>query len=82
MMAKLQKIYNFTVIFKPLEGGGYDVIVPAIPEICTFGVSFEEAKKMAEDAIRCYLESAIKRGELIPEERRISVERIAVEISA
>ena len=29
------KVYNYTVIFEPEEEGGYDVIVPAIPEICT-----------------------------------------------
>lgn len=68
-MAKLQKIYNFAVIFEPLEEGGYDVIVPAIPEICTFGETIEEAKRMAKDAIKSYLESAIKRGEPIPEDR-------------
>jgi predicted RNase H-like HicB family nuclease len=50
------KIHNYTVIFEPLQEGGYDVIVPAIPEICTFGETREEARKMAEDAIRCYLE--------------------------
>ena len=63
------KIYNYTVIFEPLEEGGYDVIVPAIPEICTFGETLEEAKGMAEDAIRCYLESALKMRERIPEDR-------------
>jgi len=82
MAAKLQKIYNFTVIFEPLEEGGYDVIVPAIPEICTFGDTLEEAKRMAKDAIKYYLESAIKRGEPIPEDRYPSIERITVEISA
>ena len=55
------RIYNYTVIFRPLEEGGYDVIVPAIPEICTFGETRAEARKMAEDAIRCYLESALIR---------------------
>jgi predicted RNase H-like HicB family nuclease len=29
--------YRFTVFFEPLEKGGYNVIVPAIPEICTSG---------------------------------------------
>jgi len=29
--------YNYTVYFEPLEKGGYQVIVPAIPEIWTFG---------------------------------------------
>ena len=25
------KVYNYTVIFEPVEEGGYDVIVPADP---------------------------------------------------
>ena len=54
------RIFNYTVIFKSLEEGGYDVIVPAIPEICTFGDTIEEAREMAEDAIKCYIESAIE----------------------
>jgi len=44
----------------------YNVLVPAIPEICTFGETLEEAREMAGDAIRCYLESALKTGEPIP----------------
>jgi len=82
MESKSYKIYSYTVVFEPLEEGGYDVIVPAIPEICTFGDSLEEAKKMAVDAIRCYLESALERNEPIPEDRQPSVEKIAVEISS
>ena len=74
------KIYNYTVIFEPLEEGGYDVLVPAIPEICTFGETIAEARKMAEDAIRCYLESAIERKEPIPADREVSFEKIAVAI--
>ncbi len=58
------KIYNYTVIFESLDAGGYDVLVPAIPEICTFGETRKEARKMAEDAIKCYLESALQRKEL------------------
>jgi predicted RNase H-like HicB family nuclease len=63
---KKLRIYNYTVIFKPLEDGGYDVIIPAIPEICTFGDTIEEARKMAEDAIKCYIESALELNEPIP----------------
>ncbi len=74
------RIYNYTVIFEPLDEGGYDVIVPAIPEICTFGETREEARKMAEDAIRCYLESALAREEAIPEDREVSFEKIEVTI--
>jgi len=82
MERKKAKIYNYTVIFEPLEEGGYDVIVPAIPEICTFGESLDEAREMAEDAIRCYLESALKRGEPISEDREPRFEKITVELKS
>ena len=38
-----------------------------MPEIVTYGRTREEARRMAEDAIRCVLESARKAGEPIPE---------------
>jgi antitoxin HicB len=60
--------YRYTVFFEPLEEGGYNVVVPAVPEICTFGSTLKEARKMARDAIRCYLESALKTGEPIPDD--------------
>lgn len=69
-----------TVIFEPVEGGGYDVVVPAIPEICTFGATIEEAREMAGDAIRCYLESALADNEAIPPDKEPSLELIAVKI--
>lgn len=51
------KIYNYTVIFEPVPEGGYNVVVPAIPEICTFGETLDEARAMAKEAIECYIES-------------------------
>ena len=33
----MDKEYLYTVVFEPLAEGGCSVIVPAIPEICTFG---------------------------------------------
>ena len=74
------RVYNYTVIFDPVREGGYNVVVPAIPEICTSGETLEEARLMAEDAIRCYLESALKEEEPIPEDREPSLERVAVSI--
>ena len=71
--------YQYTVLFEPQEGG-FNVIVPAIPEICTFGETMQEARTAAEDAIRCYLESAIKNGETIPEDAEPAQERIAVTV--
>jgi antitoxin HicB len=73
------KKYQYTVLFEPQEGG-FNVIVPAIPEICTFGETMQEARAAAEDAIRCYLESAIKNGEAIPADAEPAQERIAVTV--
>ena len=76
------RIYDYTVIFKPLEEGGYDVIVPSIPEICTFGDTIKEAREMAEDAIKCYIESALELGEPIPIDNEVSFEKIAVKVAS
>ncbi len=60
--------YGYTTVFEPLPEGGISVFVPAIPEICTFGETLEEAREMARDAICCYLESATITGEPVPQE--------------
>ena len=72
-------VYTYTVLFEPVEGG-YDVIVPAIPEICTFRQTIEEARGMAKDAIRCYIESALAEKEPIPLDKKPSLEHIAVKL--
>ncbi|MEE9200694.1 MAG: type II toxin-antitoxin system HicB family antitoxin [Candidatus Brocadiales bacterium] len=56
------------MIFEPLEEGGYQVIVPAIPDIITCGRTLGEAKELAQDAIRCDLEGLVKDGESIPKD--------------
>ena len=58
--------YGYTTVFEPLPEGGFSVLVPAIPEICTFGSTLEEAREMARDSIRCYLESVILSGSQSP----------------
>ncbi len=58
--------YHYTVVFERAPEGGFNVVVPALPEICTFGATLAEAGEMARDAIRCYLESALETGEPIP----------------
>ena len=62
------KDVTFTVIFEPLENGGYQVTVPAIPEVITAGRTLEEAREMAQDAIRCALEGLIQEGQPLPED--------------
>lgn len=74
--------YGYTTLFEPLPEGGYNVVVPAIPEICTFGETLGEAREMARDAIRCYLESALETGEQIPQDvAEITTELVEVTIS-
>lgn len=54
------KMLNYTVLFEPLEEGGYMVIVPALPGIVTYGETLDEARAMAIDAIRCHCEGLLK----------------------
>ena len=78
--------YAFTVLFEPAEEGGYSVTVPALPGLVTEGDTLEEARTMAQDAIRCYLESLQKDGEPIPADVEIREEpvkeRVSVALSA
>jgi predicted RNase H-like HicB family nuclease len=70
--------YSYTVLFEPIPEGGYNVVVPALPEICTFGETLEEAREMAVDAIKCVLESMQKDNEPIPSDIDPAREKLAV----
>jgi len=79
-MAK--KDWSYTIIFEPLEGGGYQVIVPALPEIISAGRTLQEARRMARDAIRCTLKGMSKENvtfskdiEKEPRTEKLRVER-------
>jgi predicted RNase H-like HicB family nuclease len=76
------KEYSYTVFFEPAPEGGYIVTVPALPGLVTEGDTLEEAREMARDAIRAYLESLIKDGEPIPEEEGTMQEKVAVSVDA
>ena len=65
-MKKYQKIYQYTTVFEPAEEGGYVVSVPALPGCITQGETFEEAVKMAKEAIELYLETLEEDGDDIP----------------
>jgi antitoxin HicB len=58
--------YRYTVFFEPAEEGGYVVTCPALPGLVTEGDSFEDARAMAADAVRGYLESLVKDGLPVP----------------
>jgi antitoxin HicB len=61
--------FTYTVLFEPAEEGGYVVTCPALPGLVTEGDTLEEARAMAADAIRGYLESLVKDGDPIPPDR-------------
>ena len=63
----MKKLLRYTAIFEEASEGGYVVRIPTLGCV-TEGETFEEAKAMAEDAIRGYVASLIKHGDPIPEE--------------
>jgi antitoxin HicB len=72
--------YNFTVLYEPAEEGGYVVKCPALPGLVTEGDTLEEARAMAEDAIRGYLESLRKDGLPVPEDKRGSADFVPFKV--
>jgi antitoxin HicB len=59
---------TYTVVLVPDPEGGFCVSVPALPGCHTQGETEEEALEMAEDAIRCYVESLRLDGLPLPKE--------------
>lgn len=61
---------------------GYQVTVPLLPGLITYGRTLDEARVMARDAIRCHIEGLRKDGERIPDERSARKEKLRVALSA
>ena len=61
---------------------GYQVTVPMLPGIVTYGRTEKEALEMARDAIRCHLDGLRKSGEEIPDEKNSHTARLRVALSA
>ena len=60
------KVLTYNIILQPEPEGGFTVLVPALPGCITYGKTFEEAQKMAKEAIDLYLECLDDKGEDIP----------------
>lgn len=61
---------------------GYQVIVPLLPGLITYGRTLTEAREMARDAIRCHIEGLRKDGERIPDEKSARKEKLRVALPA
>jgi predicted RNase H-like HicB family nuclease len=70
--------YKYTVLFEPAEEGGYTVTCPALPGLVTEGDTLEEARAMAADAIRGYIESLRKDHQPIPSDKMPVKEELRV----
>ena len=77
-----KRIRKFTVVFEEAEEGGYIVRVPALPGCMTQGNTFEEARRMARDAIKAYCASLKIHGEPVPQEGPEIIGTISIPLAA
>lgn len=70
--------HSFSVVLEPQEGGGYTVLVPALPEVVSEGETEAEALSNAEEAIRAVLAYRRDHGLAIPSDAQPEVRRVTV----
>jgi antitoxin HicB len=70
--------YSFSVVLEPQEGGGFTVLVPALPEVVTEGETEDEALANAEEAIRAVLAYRRDHGLIIPADALPEIRRVTV----
>jgi antitoxin HicB len=70
--------YGYSVILEPHEGGGFTVLVPALPEVVTEGDTESEALENAQEAIRAILAYRQERGLVIPSDASPEIRRVTV----
>jgi predicted RNase H-like HicB family nuclease len=66
----------------PTQPSGYQITVPLLPGLITYGRTLDEVKEMAQDAIRVHVEGLRKAGEPIPDEREAQFKNMRVSVSA
>ena len=76
------RVHYFTVVIEADKSGGYYAFCPALPGCYSQGETVEEAKINAQEAVQCHLESLIKDGESIPQEREEFISTIRVTVPA
>lgn len=57
---------SYTIQLRPEPEGGFTVLVPALPEVVTYGIDEDEALRMAHEAIALALEVRREDGDEIP----------------
>ena len=64
---------TYTVVLREEPEGGYTVLVPALPEIVSYGEDVDEARRMALDAIQLTVEARRQEGEEVEETGSVTV---------
>ena len=72
--------YSFSIILEPQEGGGFTVLVPALPEVVTEGDTEDEALAHAEETIRAVLAHRQENGISIPADALPEVRQVTVAV--
>lgn len=76
---KTEKILEYTVIFEPVEEGGYIASVPSIPGCMTQGETFEETVRNIKDAIKGCVEVLKEEGEITPiENPHVIISKVSI----
>jgi antitoxin HicB len=70
--------FSFSVVLEPQEGGGFTVLVPALPEVVTEGDTEQEALANAQEAIRAILSYRRDHGIAIPADAPPEIRRVTV----
>jgi antitoxin HicB len=70
--------HRYSVILEPQAGGGFTVLVPALPEVVTEGDSEVEALANAEEAIRAVLAYRLDHGLPIPADAHPEIRQVSV----
>jgi predicted RNase H-like HicB family nuclease len=73
--------FTYTAVFDPVAKDRYVVTFPALPGLVTEGETLEDAHRMAEDALRCYVEGHLEDGLPIPHEEEASPAAVRQAIS-
>lgn len=74
----MAKERNFSVLLQPEPEGGFTVLVPALPEVVSYGETELEALEMAKEAIALALEVREERGEALPGEAEPRLHHVKV----
>lgn len=69
---------RFTIHLRPEPEGGYTVLVPAIPEVVTYGETYQEAMANAQEASELVLEVYRDEGWAIPDDVEVRVDHLTI----